>query len=114
MATANPTRPQPRRRGRLIWLLLAAIGILAIWFWRPLNAYAVTGASYGARIACTCHFVAGRELSDCRKDFERGMGPLMLSEDTDEKSVTARFPLLSTQTATFREGQGCVLGKWED
>ena len=36
-----------------------------------------------------------------------------LSEDRAAKSVTARFPLLTSETATFREGWGCVLEKWE-
>ena len=30
-----------------------------------------------------------------------GMGLVVLSEDAEAKSVTARFPLISTQTATF-------------
>jgi hypothetical protein len=29
------------------------------------------------------------------------------------RSVTARFPLLASQTATYREGWGCVLEKWD-
>lgn len=84
------------------------------WFWQPLNSYAVTGASYGARVACSCRFVGGRELSDCRKDFEPRMELIMLSENEEARSVTARFPLLSSQTATYRKGEGCVLEPWED
>ena len=90
-----------------------AAGLLA-WYWQALNSYAVTGASYGARVACSCRFVGGRSLSDCAKDFEPGMEIVTLSEDEEARSVTARFPLLSSQTATFREGEGCVLEKWED
>ena len=116
MATARPRSPTPpRRRFRrlLLWLLLAAAAVLA-WFWHPLNSYAVTGASYGARVACSCRFVGGRELSDCRKDFEPGMELIMLSENEEAPSVTARFPLLSSQTATYRKGEGCVLEPWTD
>ena len=36
-----------------------------------------------------------------------------LSEDLEARSVTARFPLVSTTTATYREGYGCVLEEWE-
>lgn len=97
----------------MFWLAVLA-AILLAWFWKPLNAYAVLGTSYGARIACSCHFVAGRELSDCRRDFEGRMGLVMLSEDADEKSVTGWIPLFSSQTATFHEGQGCVLEAWDD
>ncbi|WP_068073403.1 hypothetical protein [Novosphingobium lentum] len=93
---------------------LVVVGALLAFFWRPLNGYAQTGASYGARVACSCRFVGGRSLGDCKKDFEPGMGMVTLSEDVPAKSVTARFPLLAKQTATYREGWGCVLEDWKD
>ncbi|MFM6949709.1 MAG: hypothetical protein ACKOW1_01660 [Novosphingobium sp.] len=93
------------------WVLLALVGLLG-WFWAPLNAYAITGAAYGARVACSCHYLGGRSLDDCRKDFEPGMELVFLSRDAEAKSVTARFPLLATQTATYYEGQGCRLEPW--
>jgi hypothetical protein len=93
--------------------LLAAV-LLLVWFWKPLNGYAAAGASYGAKVTCSCRFLGGRSLPDCRKDFMTGMGMVTLSEDAKAKSVTARFPLLSSQTATYREGEGCVLEKWPD
>ena len=42
------------------------------------------------------------------------MALITLSEDAKARSVTARFPLLSSQTAQFREGEGCVLEKWDN
>lgn len=116
MATTKPKSPFTRwpKRRRWPWLLLLAVALAAlVWFWTPLNGYAQAGASYGARVACSCRFVAGRSLGDCRKDFEPGMGLIFLSEDVGAKSVTARFPLLSAQTATYRDGPGCVLEPWE-
>lgn len=121
MATApTPSRsvrlPLPRRR-RLMraGLVLAAMlaGALA-WGWEPLGGYARTGASYGARMGCACRYVAGRPIGECRADFEDGMGLVMLSDDPDTRSVTARFPLLSRQTAQFRPGEGCMLQPWDD
>lgn len=111
---ANP--PLSSRRWRRRGLLLAALlGLAAlVWNWRPLTADAVTDAAYAARLACPCRFVAGRPLSDCRRDFEPGMGLVMLSEDVATRSVTARVPLLASQTATFREGEGCQLDPWND
>lgn len=114
MATANPvTDKAATLRRRALWLGLALIFGLLAWFWSPLHAYARTGASYGARVACSCRFVGGRSLGDCRKDFEPGMELVMLSEDDAAKSVTARFPLLSSQTATYRPGFGCQLEPWQ-
>jgi len=93
--------------------LVLLLGAAAL-YWPPLNAYAVTGASYGARVACSCRYVGERSLSDCRKDFEPGMELVRLSEDEDAQSVTANVPLLSSQTAFFRKGEGCVLEPWTD
>ena len=129
MATANPPSPTaspsapaqgrtgPRRRPwRWLALGLVVLGILAAlgaYFWKPIQGYAVTGASYGARVACSCRYEGGRPLGDCRKDFEPGMALVVLTEDAEAKSVTATFPLLSRQTATYREGWGCVLEPWK-
>ena len=115
MATAIPQSSPPRRRSRRMLLLgLALLALLVAVFWHPIASYAVTGSSYGARVACSCRYAGGRSLTDCKKDLEAGMELVTLSEDAEAKSVTARFALLSPQTATFREGQGCVLEKWRD
>lgn len=113
MATANPTTRSPFRR-RMLLLGLALVVGLAMWFWGPINAYAKTASAFGARVACSCRFVGGRALGDCKKDFEAGMELVMLSEDAAAKSVTARFPLLASQTATYRPGLGCQLEPWQD
>lgn len=113
MATVkqNPATRSPWRR-RALLLGLGLIGALLAMFWQPLNGYARTGAAYGARVACACHYVGGRSLKDCRKDFEPGMELVMLSADAEARSVTARFPLLASETATYRAGPGCQLEPW--
>lgn len=113
MATVkqNPAIRSPWR-GRALLLGLALVAGLIALFWRPLNGYAKAGAAYGARVACSCRFVGGRSLGDCKKDFEPGMELITLSEDAQSKSVTARFPLLASETAAYREGAGCQLQPW--
>lgn len=122
MATAKPVRRttarNPATGRRFGWprivLGLGLIAAVVAWFYRDsVMAQATAGTAYGARVACSCRFIGGRELGDCEKDFEPGMGLVSLSEDEAAKSVTASVPLLASQTATYREGYGCVLEKWE-
>jgi hypothetical protein len=113
MATANPSIGT-RRRSRRRWAILAGVLVAALIaaFWRPLTGYARVGSAYGAHVACSCRYAGGRSLADCEKDFEAGMELVSLSEDREAKSVTARFPLLASATATYREGWGCLLEPW--
>jgi hypothetical protein len=117
MASSKPANGAPRQRRLprrlLVWSLVIVLAVAA-WFQDAILGYARTGASYGARVACSCHYIGGRDLSDCRKDFEPGMGLVVLSADPEAKSVTARFPLLSTQTARMHQGEGCRLDSWEN
>lgn len=114
MATANRT-PAGRRRTwpSALLAMVALLGAVA-WFYRePMAGYTTTGTAFGARMACSCRYIAGRALEDCEKDFEPGMEVVFLSEDADEKSITARVPLLASATARYREGFGCVLDPWD-
>ena len=112
-APSNPANdPRARLRRRTLWLGLALLAVLVAYFWAPLHGYARAGAAYGARVACSCRYLGGRELNDCRKDFEPGMELVMLSQDSAAKSVTARFPLIASETATYRPAVGCQLEPW--
>lgn len=114
MATVNPALPSLRRtRRRALLLGLALVAALVAWFWAPLHAYAMAGTSYGARVACSCRYLGGRSLADCRKDFEPGMELIMLSDSAADKSVTATFPLVARQTARLIPGEGCRLDRWD-
>lgn len=115
MATAKtPTqRSRPSWFKVLVVLLLAAAALA--WFYRePIAGYAGAGAAFGARTACSCRYVAGRDLADCKKDFEPGMDAVLLRDDEDEKAVTAYVPLVASETARFRKGYGCVLDPWAE
>lgn len=120
MATVPPSIPRaasrarPRRRWRLAPWLALLLAALVAWFWKPVRETALFGTAYGARIGCACRYVAGRDIGQCRADFEPNMGFVMLSADDAAKSVTARFPLLASQTASYRPGEGCVLESWKD
>ena len=115
MATAKRSTLGKRRIWPRVLLGVLVLGGALAWFYRtPIAGYTSTGAAFGARTACSCRYVAGRGLEDCEKDFEPGMELVFLSDDEAEKSVTARVPLLASETATYREGFGCVLEPWDE
>lgn len=106
-----------RRGSRLLRIALVGalvIGGAALWA----NSDAVAGqasaaTAYGARTACGCRHLGGRDLASCENDFVPGMWAVFLTEDEGEQSVTATVPLVSSDTARMREGFGCVLDSWE-
>ena len=117
---AQPNRTTIRRTrqhdrwslmGWRIWAILMAAALLLwlAWNWPGLAAEARLGTAYGARVACSCKYVGGREFEDCDKDFEEGMALVSISLDEEARAVTARVPFLASATARYREGWGCLL-----
>lgn len=99
------------------WLAVVVIALLgAAWLaWGDtLRKTGATGTAYAARVACSCRYVAGRSLDDCGKDKLDGMELVMLSENESSRSVTASIPFVASDTASYREGYGCVLKGWEN
>ena len=114
MATAK----QGRDIRGLPWLkllvVLAAIGGTVAWFYgEAIAGYSQASTAYAAKYTCSCRFIGGREIGQCREDLLDGMGALWISEDAGEQSVTASVPLIESTTATFGEGEGCVLEPWD-
>lgn len=115
MAKAS-TRRTNSGSNRTMWFVIGAIALIlavASAYRAPALGYAETATAYSARVACSCRFVAGRSLADCKKDKLEGMELVTLVDDVQAKSVTARFPLIASDTATYREGYGCVLQEWD-
>ena len=119
-AAKNRSRPSDARgkkSRRWPWVLLLVAVVLGGlgWLYRaPIMGYTAAGSTYSAHVICSCRYIGGRSLEDCKKDRLRGMELVSLSDDEEAKSVTARYPFLPPVTATFRKGYGCVLEKWED
>lgn len=98
----------------MLFGVLAALAATAWYFRGPIIGTSQTATAYSARVACSCHYVAGRSLEDCAKDKLGGMELVTLAANEEARGVTARFPLIAANTAYYREGYGCVLEKWED
>ena len=115
MATAKSSSIAKRRIWPRVLLALAALAGALGWYYRaPIAGYTTLGTAFGARTACACRYIAGRDKADCEKDFEPGMELVFLSDNQSTRSVTARVPLLASATATYREGFGCVLEPWKE
>lgn len=104
----------PLRRFLAVTGVLTLLVAAALFIYRvPIGGYAAAGTAYGARVACSCRFVAGRSLDDCAKDMVAGMELIRLSEDAASRTVTASFPLVRSDSARLEPGYGCVLVPWE-
>tara|TARA_R110002033_G_scaffold19458_18_gene49964 strand:+ start:291 stop:659 length:369 start_codon:yes stop_codon:yes gene_type:complete len=90
-------------------LFLLILAMLFAYNYNAIKGQLDVGTAYGARVACSCHFLGGRDIEDCSKDFEPGMEVIGLSLDEEHKRVTASALLMKSATAEFREGWGCVI-----
>ena len=118
MRVSRLANAKSKRRSRVVPILalLVAAALAALWFsstGERLRGNATAGTAYGARVACSCRYVAGRSLEDCEKDKLAGMEMIRLSDDDAAKSVTASVPLIAEATARYRKGYGCVMDEWE-
>ncbi|MXP26533.1 hypothetical protein GRI39_10825 [Altererythrobacter indicus] len=109
------TAPRPR----IPWVQIALVVILAVGgllfvYWAPVREAAQAGTSYSAHLTCSCRFLAGREAGDCASQLADGSDFVFTSTDEHDRSVTAYVPLVASQTATYREGYGCVLESWKN
>lgn len=113
MATVKTTSKAPLTKRRallyLAALLLVILVALLAYNYAFIKGQLNVGTAYGARVACSCHYIGGRDIGDCEKDFEPGMELIGLSVDNNRKRVTASVPMLASATAEFREGWGCAL-----
>ena len=111
-ATSKPIAKAPRSRlrtARNVALALVAVAVLWLaWNWSSIKGQALLGASYGAHVACSCRYIAGRDLKSCETDFEPGMELVSVSDDPDNKRVTASVPFLAEAVAERRGDFGCA------
>lgn len=113
MATVKTTSRAPLTKIRIAlyvgaFSLLVLVAVLA-YNYAFIKGQLNIGTAYGARVACSCHYVGGRDIEDCRKDFEPGMELIDLTLDDVRKRVTASALMMESATAEFREGWGCVM-----
>lgn len=62
-----------------------------------------------AKTACSCVFVAGRDLADCRKDDPPGFDLASAWVDAEEQAVGASLYAVVRGRARFDPATGCTL-----
>lgn len=88
---------------------LGAVAIVVWQFWlKGEVARAEVGAAYGAKMVCSCRFVAEREMTSCLTDFTADLGPVEFSEVNQSIEASIAGGIISA-TAVFEPGQGCTL-----
>jgi hypothetical protein len=90
-------------------ILLLILLVAAIVYAMRMKPTVELGVGYGAHVVCSCRYIGGRDMQSCYNDYEPGMEMISMSEDEENKRITASVPLLASRSAQFREGLGCVL-----
>lgn len=71
--------------------------------------YAQIGAAYNAKMACSCVFVSGRELSSVEREDLYAIPFGTQTVDRKAQTVTSSLFGLVSKTAQYRPGLGCTL-----
>lgn len=111
-ATSSPAHKPPLTKGRkLVYAIVALLGLGLLWIainFANIKAEAKAGAAYAAHVGCSCRYIQGRSLKLCESDFEDGMALVSISEDDENKRVTASVPFMAHAVAERRGAFGCV------
>jgi hypothetical protein len=115
MATPTFTKraAPPTLKRRYILPVVGSVALIAL-AWLAYNYQSIKGqaelaAAYGAHIACSCRYIAGREIENCKRDFEPGMEMLNVVDDPENKRVIASIPFLAKAMAERRGAFGCIV-----
>lgn len=99
---------------RIALFVALAAALVTFFFGQAIAGHSQSGTGYAAKYVCSCRYIAERELGSCKADLLPGMGVIWLSEDADDRSVTATIPLIDSTEAAYSEGAGCVLEPWSE
>ncbi|HWJ70083.1 MAG TPA: hypothetical protein VNS79_08560 [Sphingobium sp.] len=99
-----------RAARRLLWVPLALVAFYVAVHWVGWQRQAELAAGLGARTACSCRYVDGRDLASCQGDLVGidWMALVRYAEDGPNKRVMASVPLMARRSARFKDGFGCL------
>jgi hypothetical protein len=93
----------------VVAVVVGAIAGLGWQFWlRDQLAFARLATAYGAKMVCSCRFVAEREMDSCRGDFTVDTSQFVFEEGTDRIEASVLGGLVSSR-AVHEPGLGCAV-----
>jgi len=103
-------RTATRAARPLLWVPLALIAFYVAVNWTGWQRRADLAAGLGARMACSCRYVDGRDLASCRGDLAGvpWMALVRYADDGAHKRVIASIPMMAERSARLRDGFGCL------
>jgi hypothetical protein len=107
-ATSQPVTVKKHIARNIALGVLVVVVLLFVWNWNSIKGQARVGVAYGAHITCSCRYIEGRDLASCETDKEAGMELVSLSDDPENKRVTASVPFVAKAVAERRGAFGCV------
>ncbi|NBC21286.1 MAG: hypothetical protein GVY06_09650 [Alphaproteobacteria bacterium] len=92
-----------------IFIMVGLVGGLVWQFWlKDQLAFARLGTAYGAKMVCSCRFVAGRDMASCEGDFTVDTSRFVFEEGEDRIEVSVLGGLVSSR-AVHEPGLGCAV-----
>ena len=89
----------------LVVLVLLAGGLWQFWL-RDQVAFGQMATAYGAKMVCSCRFVAERDMASCQTDFTVDVSPFTFREGDGYVEVSVLGGLVASR-ADHIPGLGC-------
>lgn len=89
--------------------VVVLLGLAFLGWYVPTRKAVDVGAAMLAKQVCSCIYLAGRSLEECRADQFETMDPIMVEALREVGRVRAWIPGFGERTALYREGLGCNL-----
>ena len=93
-------------------VIVIMLGVLALLTWQFMIKdqidLARVATPYGAKMVCSCRFVAERPMESCLADFTEDVSAVSFSEDGNSIRAKVLGGVVNA-TAVYEEGLGCTL-----
>jgi hypothetical protein len=94
----------------IVLVILGVIGLL-VWqfFLKDQVAYARIATAYGAKMVCSCRFVAERPMESCLTDFTTDISMVSFTESETAIRASVLGGLVSSEARNTGPETGCTL-----